>query len=831
MVTANLDIGKMLHGETGLLPATVPGCVQADLLRSGVIDDPYTDLNSRKCEWTQYRNWLYQKKFTVPPESAGKKLRLIFHGIDDSARVWLNGRLLGRHTGTFIPAEFDVTDVAEIGRENHLALMFDPAPDVPGQVGRSDLVTRLKPRFGYKWDFSARLVQIGLWDDVELALTGPSHIDNAWVRPELSYDGARLHVQTTLASAAPARVQLNVKIRLRNEIVAEGGSPVKIDEGRAVSDIVLALGKPERWWPHGLGAQPLYTAEIELLAPDGEVWDTASVAFGLREIEMVQNEAAPAGADPYTMVVNGRRVFLKGWNFVPVDHMYGAANADKYEWLIELARRANVNILRVWGGGIIEKKLFYDLCDRAGILVWQEMPQSSSALCNEPPISPEFLEMLKATTVAALRRRRNHPCLAIWGGGNELADGLKPLDATHPNLAVIGEAVREEAPHLIYRPTSPYGPAYDPNPPNFGKGMHHDVHGPWQYQGINEHYKLFNRSDVLFHTEAGAEGCAAAESIRRCLRVEKPWPPDKTNRAWVHHAGWWVNADFLRECFGEFGSLEDFVMASQFVQAEALRYAVESNRRRKFKCSAALLWQMNEPWPNVSATTCVDYYGVPKPAYYFVSRAFEPRHVSLKYRQLYASRDIPLEGEVFIHNSLGAIDGADVSCKVFDARGKLLLSKSRRVKVAEDSCASAAEFEWSPPDGVDIFIARLELKIDGKVVSCNEYVFPVGDPATGSEPILAPLAHLPTTKVSLLRSDQTEYGAIVRAANDGPVVALMTMIEPVELTKLHVGGNVRMLLPGETAEFELFVRSDARQASEPRATLKAWNSAPSVFNL
>ncbi|NQT19136.1 MAG: hypothetical protein HQ592_05490 [Planctomycetes bacterium] len=830
LVTANLEIGSMLHGETGLLPATVPGCVHADLLRSGVIEDPYVDFNSRKCEWVEHRNWLYQKTFTLPPEAKGRKLRLIFHGIDYSARAWLNGELLGRHTGTFITAEFDVTKAAKIG-ENHLAVMFDPIPDVPGQVGYSNQVKHLKPRFGYKWDFTTRLVQFGLWDDVEIAATGPAHIDNVQVLTNLSRDGARVSVQTALVSEPSVRARIAVRIRLGDEAVVAGESEVDIEQGKTISHVQLELHEPKLWWPNGLGEQPVYIAEVSLLGPDGEEWDTCSTAFGLRTIEAAQNEAAPKGADPYTLVVNGRKVFLKGWNFVPVDHMYGLPNEEKYDWLIDLARRAHVNMLRVWGGGIIEKKLFYDLCDRAGILVWQEMPQSSSGLSNDPPTEPGFLETLKTTARAALRRRRNHPCLAVWGGGNELADGLKPLDITHPNLAAIGEVVSEEAPHLIYRPTSPYGPSYDLNPANARSGVHHDVHGPWQYQGVDGHYELFNIGDCLFHSEAGAEGCASVQSIGRCLRDEDSWPPDKTNRAWVHHAGWWVNADDVRAHFGPIESLEDFVMASQFLQAEAVRYAVEASRRRKFKCSASLLWQMNEPWPNVSATTCVDYYGLPKPAYYFASRAFEPRHISLKYWQLYAADDTPLEGEMFVHNSLDAIDRAEAVCRIFDSRGKLLSERSKRVTVPENACVSAGAFEWAHPAGVDILIVRLELNIDGKLTSRNEYVFPVGDPFVSKTPILAPLANQPMTSVDLHSREKTDGGGVVRVINNGDAAALMTMIEPDERTKLHVDGNVRMLLPGEVAEFLLTMRRDSPAPSRSYVTIRAWNAVDLVLNM
>ena len=819
LVTANLDIGKMLHGETAPIPASVPGCVQADLLRAGVIDDPYAGLNSRLCEWAQHRNWLYQKRFTLPADLAGRTLRLIFNGIDYSGRLWLNGTLLGRHEGTFTPAEFDVTAVANLAPgENHLVVMIDPAPDVPGQVGYSNTIKHLKTRFGYKWDFTTRLVQLGLWDDVEIAATGPGHVDTVYVRPRFSANGGvTVDVQTTIISSASAQAKLDVAIKLGTADVAHGDTMVAVSNGRTIAGLDLRIPAPRRWWPNGLGEQPIYVANVRLSA-DGREWDAHAVTFGLREIEMVQNESAPAGADPYVMVVNGRKVFLKGWNFVPVDHFYGLPNTEKYKWLVELARRANVNVLRVWGGGIIEKRIFYDLCDRAGILVWQEMPQSSSGLSNEPPVAPEFLTQLKAAARAALQRRRNHPSLAIWCGGNELAggpDNLQPLSIEHPNLAAIAEVVREEAPHLVYRPTSPYGPAYDPKPENFGRGVHHDVHGPWKYQGVRGQYELFNANDCLFHSESGAEGCACERSVRACVPDDRFWPPDKTNRQWVHHAGWWVNTDVIAELFGPPRNIDRFITATQFVQAEALRYVIESNRRRKFKCGGSMLWQMNEPWPNVSATTCVDWFGVPKPAYYYVARACRPRHVSLQYPRLDWQPGSTFEGEVFVNNSLNGIAAAQAVCTIYDVRGAALFRRPWSIEMPENACTRVGRVAWPIPEGIDLFIVRLELAIGNGRVLRNDYLFPVG-----GDPVLAPLASQPQAAVRCTSRGTGARGPVLRLANTGSIAALMATIEPDDAGTFFADDNARVLLPGETADLELIRREPA---PNPAICIKALN--------
>ena len=809
----NLDLAQVMFGETDWMPATVPGAVHADLVRAGVIADPYVGMNSRLCEWVHDRMWLYRKTFTVPVAFAGRRLRLGFEGMDYGGRVFLDGALLGRHEGTFIPVEFDITGKVAAGSRHELLVMVDIPPYEPGQVGYCQQVRTLRPRFTSGWDFCTRLVNVGLWGDVWLEASGPVVVEDLFALPQqIERTQAVVHCSAALRCAEPTACDWRWQILRNGREVAAAQGTANLPAGRSPLGATVAVPAPELWWPNGMGEQPLYELRLEVRTAKA-VSHEATTRFGIRALRMVANEGAPAGAPPYTAEINGRRVFLKGWNWVPLDHLYGAIAPEKYAWFLDLVKRAGANCLRVWGGGIIEPEIFYRLCDEAGLLVLQEMPQSSSGLDNEPPRSAEFLARLRDTVRAALRARRNHPCLFAIGGGNELTyDGLRPLDAQHPNLVAIRETLEQEAPHLAWFPTSPFGPSFDIRLNQVGKGLHHDVHGPWKYQGLEAHYDLFNRNDCLFHSEVGAEACTRLESIHRFLRPDQVWPPRKENRAWLHHAHWWVQWNPVTELFGEQREIGPFIAASQLVQAEALRYALEANRRRAFACSATLLWQFSEPWPNATATSVVDYYGAAKLGYYAAARAMRPRLASLAYDKLAWSPGQEFSGRVFLHNE-GRSGRAKVTAQMVDVTGRPHAEAIWTVQAAQDSVQHPGALALRLPDlPAGVFFVRLEADFDGKVIE-NTYAFSL-------KPNIAPFLALPRTVLEVTRDGRE---LVVR--NAGSAIAWTLTAGRPDGGAVHFDGTGSSLMPGESRRYAACT-PPADAASLVEIEVGAYNAAP-----
>jgi beta-mannosidase len=426
----------------------------------------------------------------------------------------------------------------ELGDGEHLlAVAVRQAPKSEPQVGDTRRVTVHKTRMGYGWDFCPRLVHQGIWRAVTL-------------------------------DAPP---ELHPVVTLEDDI-----GTVEVD-----GTVVLRVDAPELWWPNGLGEQHLYQVEA------------GGVRFhvGFREVSF----------DDYELRVNGVRVPVRGWNWVPIDALYGVPRPEKLAHLLGLAAQANVNLIRVWGGGLIETPEFYDLCDRLGLLVWQEFVQSSSGIDSTPSDDPTFVATMAEDARQILPRRRAHPALAIWCGGNEL-DG----DDSTPVLAALKRVVHELDPDRHWLPTSPVGDA--------------DVHGPWEHQGLRGHNEHYDTRTSKLHSEFGVEGMTNRRALEALIAEEHRWPPDRSNPVYEHLGAWWNNAPLVQESFG--GRIEDVETmrrCSQWLQYEGLRYAVEATLRRG---AGTIPWQLNEPYPNAWCTCAVDHRGDPKPAYWGVARAY-----------------------------------------------------------------------------------------------------------------------------------------------------------------------------------------------------------------
>lgn len=342
-------------------------------------------------------------------------------------------------------------------------------------------------------------------------------------------------------------------------------------------EVVLRVDAPLLWWPNGMGEQQLY--------------DAGGFQVGFRQVSF----------DDYGLRVNGVPVPVRGWNWVPIDALYGVPRPEKLAHLLGLAARANVNLIRVWGGGLIETPQFYDLCDRLGLLVWQEFSQSSSGIDSKPSDDPEFVRTMADDARAIVPRRRARASLAIWGGGNE----LEGHDST-PVLAALKEVVRELDPGRVWVATSPVGEA--------------DVHGPWEHQGLRAHNEHYDTRTSKLHSEFGVEGMTNRRALEALIAEEHRWPADRTNPVYEHLGAWWNNAPLVQEAFG--GRIEDVETmrrCSQWLQYEGLRYAVEATLRRG---AGTIPWQLNESYPNAWCTAAVDHHGDPKPAYYGVARAY-----------------------------------------------------------------------------------------------------------------------------------------------------------------------------------------------------------------
>ena len=695
----------------GWRPARVPGSLIDDAWRAGEIPNPYVDRNSLAAEWLPQRTWLYRRAFGVPAE-APPNAALRFDGLDPGGTVFLDGEEVGRHAGMFVPLEIDLQDRLRPGSRHDLVVVVEPAPSMPSQVGRTELARHHRSRMGYGWDFCPRMINTGIWRSVCLELRG-----DAWL--------GRPAIDVTLEGRGPASVQVSVPVRGEadgarvvarlfgpgdSREAASSTAPV-VDGGAA---ILLRVNRVQRWWPNGSGDQPLYRLQLELEV-GGTLLDRRETRIGFRTAALRLNAGAPEDALPYTLVVNGRPTWIRGWNWVPMDAAYGVPRPPgRLRHLVELLRRANVNLVRVWGGGLIESEAFYDACDEAGVVVWQEFAQSSSGVSNTPSDDPAFTDLMRREAESIVPLRAHHPSLAIWCGGNELADADGcPLDERHPVLAVLHEVVRRSASGRAWLPTSPSGPRFDNSLAAVADDPSslHDVHGPWEHQGLAEQHALADATTNLLHSEFGVEGMTNLATLRATVTQPGRWTADRSDPVLAHRGGWWNNRPFVERTFGGDLSLEELERASQHLQADGLRTLIEGDRRRWPRNAGSLPWAFNEPFPNAWSNAAVDYFGVPKPAYHAVGEAYAPilAGVSFASQALDGAPELAVVAWV-VNDTDDRLDGP-LTLRLADSSGRCLDRQTLVLAVEPNAVATAPSLTLTvPPDAADLLVLDVTLR-------------------------------------------------------------------------------------------------------------------------
>ncbi len=760
--------------------ARVPGSVLDDAWRAGLARNPYRDRNSLLDEWVSARTWVYRRTFKAP--SAAPRAELRFESLDPAATIFLNGEELGRHDGLYSRASFEAGPCLRWGGKNLLVVVLERAPVEQPQVGRTSLVQHLRPRFTEGWDFCPRLPHQGIMGSVQLWAGGDARIDGVFVRGrpgELCYS-------VTASRSGPVRVEV-------------AGKTLAGPQGSLAHDF-------DAWWPNGSGPQPLHRLTATTEAGGWE--DSVAVTFGVRSLDLVENKAGPHSARPYTLEVNGRRTCIQGLNWVPLDAIYGVPRRRRLRRLLRLARDAGVNLLRVWGGGLIEGPEFYDLCDRLGILVWQEFSLSSSMLDNRPNADPAFLALVDREARAAIRARRNHPSLALWCGGNELSgdDGV-PLDKGDPVLETLSRAIAELDPERPFLPSSPSGPRFGNDLAAIATDPDslHDVHGPWEHQGLEGQHTFWNRGASLLGSEFGAEGMSNLRTLRRYV-TEPLWPATRDNLAWAHRGDWFINEALVQKCFGGIDDLETLARASQFLQAHGLRTALEANRRRWPRNSGSIPWHFNEPYPAGYSTSIVDYATHPKLAYFAVRAAYQPLLLAATLERTAWPGEGTFAAEPWVSSWTQA--GEDrLEVRLLGIDGRTLVEWERRLSWPVNGSASAAPVACDLsqiPSG----LFHLDLRLGNAAAA--RYLLVRGED-------LRFLPELPATQLAAEVS-----GSSLVVANAGRMTAVDVRIEePGPRPSGWVEDSGFSLLPGERRHL-----ATGWSGRPGRRVVHAWNSDP-----
>ncbi|MCL2813651.1 MAG: hypothetical protein FWD23_03530 [Oscillospiraceae bacterium] len=700
-------LGKSL--ETGVIPgsifpavkATVPGSIYMDMWKAGYIKDPYFDMNSLLCEWIPERWWIYGANVKIPENLKGRNIFVTFKGIDYKARISFNKKAVTDtpHEGMFLPFTANITDAADFEGGNNIQVMLSNAPDEMGQIGYTSRTFTQKSRFTYKWDFCTRMKGMGLYDDVLLEDFGSCAIRYADIKTSPGKDNEyKINFDLEIEAFGPGKVNVGYELYFKGEPVCAGASESEFERGKNIFTSEIKVDNPKLWHVNGHGEQNLYALKIKIFDEAG-LSDEKEYKVGLKTLTYERCEGAKEDSLPYIPVVNGKRIYIKGVNISPFDLMYGCVTRRKLEKLLLQAKNSNINMIRVNGVGAIESFDFYDLCDEYGIMVWQDFIQSSSGIENVPSKIPEFLKLLEKVATEALKVKRNHACLTFWTGGNELTDknGV-PSTYDDENIKMLKNLCDRFDPAHLMLPTTASGPNEFIDVVN--KGVSHDVHGHWKYLGAFDHYKFYNASDSLFHSEFGCDGMTNYDNFGKFLSREhhKVFSMSE-NHVWRHHGEWWDTLARDTAIFGEFDKddLLTFVKVSQMIQAEGIRYILDANRRRKFQNAGSMIWQYNEPYPNVSCTSLIDYWGDPKAALDYVAQSYRMRNLSLKHESLVYSKGDIFKGEVYIVNDSGKFR-ADIDIKVYSEDKNIILNRTKQAEVGENGALKIADIEFEMGD-------------------------------------------------------------------------------------------------------------------------------------
>jgi beta-mannosidase len=614
------------------MPAAVPGTVHTDLLAAGRIPDPYKGTAELDVQWVETQQWIYRRTFTLPASFLKERtIELVADGLDTYAELRCNGKRVGSADNMFVEHRLPIRRVLKAGR-NTIEIRFDSPVEHAKAIEKRHGVLKValdtyrayvrKAQYSFGWDWGPKLATSGIWRGIRLEAWSDARLDRPVVRTQSagSHD-AMLDVETSVVRKDRSPLTLRLFVgghgwHVEREVVVRG----------TTARLQVLVPSPHLWWPNGQGEQSLYSAVFTLTDSSGEVLDERQVQFGIRTVRLIQSR--DQDGESFVIEINGRKVFCKGADWIPCDNFLPRVGAEKYDALLNMARDAHMNMIRVWGGGVYEDDAFYAACDRLGLMVWQDFMFA----CGEYPPNSWFVRSVREEAAKVVRRLRNHPSIVLWCGNNECEwmfckenPGIGPDDMKGASIfrTVLAEVVRKEDGSRPYWRSTPFGKGF---PNDERTGNHHQ----WTVWSEWKDYTEYERDTARFVSEFGFQAPATLRTWEEALR---PAERALSHPVLEHHnkqiEGQERLMRFVTAHYPVPKTFEEWTRRCQFVQAEALKTAVEHWRRRKFRTAGALFWQINDCWP-VSSWSVIDSGLRPKAAYFYAKRFFAPVLLSFK---------------------------------------------------------------------------------------------------------------------------------------------------------------------------------------------------------
>lgn len=700
---------------TEFFPAAVPGAVQADYARAKGWPDKNYGLNHKAYKALEDFWWLYTAplSFTL---TEGQIASMVFTAIDYAYEIRVDGQVLHTGEGMFSPIRVDVTAFA--GKNATLEVLVFPTPRCDDSNCRDQARKSFKPCVPYGWDYHPRIVPSGIWDETYLLVEDRHSIRTLDADYRLTDGFTRCDITVTAALNGCGDVE--VALLDGDTVVAEA----KAAGAAGVQTFALTVEEPKLWYPVGYGEQYRYTLRARTLR-DGAVVEEMTRAIGFRRSRLVMNDGAwieprdfpkSRSVAPATFEINGRRMFVKGSNWVNTQIFHGEMTEENYRTLLTLVRDANMNILRIHGGGPVNKECFFDLCDEMGIMVWQEFPLA----CNEYPDEDGFLAVVKQDAEAIIKRVRTHPCHVLWCGGNELFNNWSGMTEQHHTLRLLDSLCYEHDRFTPFMMTSPL----------FGMGHGHYLN--YDETTGKEFITTLVHSNNTAYAEFGSPGMADIDYLRSIMSEEDLNDCCAENEVWLTHHGFkswfpetWVRKAEANYYFGGFDGMEDLCNKTRFIQAMGYKSLFEEMRKQWPYCAMALNWCFNEPWPTVANNSLLSWPAIPKPAYYAVREALRPQLSSLRVEKHLWWDDEPFTAEVWMLNdSIEELPAGRVAVSYALGDGEYVRWGTLDfAALAPQTNRNLGRITLSVPSGFAGMI-RVRLTVDGAPEMDSEYSYP-----------------------------------------------------------------------------------------------------------
>ena len=788
------------------LPATVPGCVHTDLLANNIIEDPFYRLNEHNIQWIDKKDWCYKTTFFVKKDILKMDIvELNFKGLDTYANVFLNDKLILNADNMFMSWVISCKDILKPGR-NNLRIIFESPIKIGlekreklgyylpgaendqselGGVGdKKTCVFSRKAQYHYGWDWGPRLISSGIWKDIKLfAWTKTKINDVNIIQKKLTKNEANLLSEIEIESVEEQEVNI-VGFVDSNKSFEQNASLIK---GINKVQIPIKIQNPELWWSNGLGNQRLYNIEIQI--KDGlKILSSKSKNIGLRTIKVIQKPDSIGKS--FYFELNGNPVFMKGANYIPQDIFLSRVSNKDYENLIKSAADANYNMLRVWGGGIYEKDIFYDLCDKYGILIWQDFMFA----CAMYPGNKAFLENVKKEAKQNVKRLRNHPCLAIWCGDNEILSawnrwgwkenvlknqGQNIVDTvwnTYEKIFhnILPEIVNKLDPQKLYWSSSPSS--------GFGE-LENGKSGDNHYWGVwwaKEPFSKYKEEIPRFMSEYGFQSFPELNSVKKYASKEDWNINSEVMKSHQRSSIGNVTIDeYMKRDYKTPKDFPMFLYVNHVLQAEGIKTAIEAHRRNMPFCMGSLYWQINDCWP-VASWSGIDNFGNWKAMHYFVKKAFN---------DILISPVIDKNNQLKVYIVSDKLKNVDAILKlsILNFDGSILFSKEKEIDIKSNSSNVYFTDDLNNfLDGIEqdkIFLNAEIIDSDNKTLSKNILYF------TSVKDLKLPKPKITKT------IEKTKNGFIVRLSTDKLAKNLYLRADEIEG---HFSDNYFDLLAGKS---------------------------------